>query len=161
MRRVAAAMAATMRDDLGLDLGERARQQDERLAALDGEVRATLAQVPAARRKLVTGHESLGYLARRYGYELVGAVIPGLSSQAGVSASELAELQEQIRAEGVDVVFTEIGTPRQVADAIAGQAGARVVELASHTMPADGSYETFMREMATAIADALRAPPAR
>ena len=45
---------------------------------------------PRSRRRLVTGHESMGYFADRYGFQLVGAVIPGLSSQGEVSARELA-----------------------------------------------------------------------
>ncbi len=70
---------------------------------------------------------------------------------------ELAALKEQIASSGVAVVFTEIGTPAQVAEAIASETGARVVELPSHNLPGDGSYFTFMRELANTIAGALAA----
>jgi hypothetical protein len=52
-------------------------------------------------------------------------------------------------------VFTEIGTPQAVVDAIAGESGVQVVSLPSHTLPPDGSYFTFMRDIASAIAGAL------
>ncbi len=135
--------------DLGADL-------DGRLADLDAEIRETLAVVPEASRKLVTGHESMGYFADRYGFSLVGTVIPGLSSQGEVSAGELAKLKAAIEAEGVPAIFVEIGTPTAVAEAIGRETGVAVVELPSHTIPADGSYFTFVREIAAGVADALR-----
>jgi len=75
----------------------------------------------------------------------------------GVRA-ELAAIADRIRALGVTVLFTEVGTPQSVVDAIAGETGVRVVTLPSHTLPADGSYFTFIRDIATAIAGALTAP---
>jgi zinc/manganese transport system substrate-binding protein len=155
MRAVVAALATVAKEQLGLDLSASARATDRRLRALDAEVERVLAPIPISRRKLVTGHESMGYFARRYGFTLVGAAVPGLSSQARVSASELAHLASVIEREGVTVVFAEKGTPRQVADAIADETGARVVELPSHALPENGSYEDLMRETARRIADAL------
>ena len=40
--------------------------------------------VPETKRKLVTGHESMGYFAQRYGFKLVGAIIPSITTQAEV-----------------------------------------------------------------------------
>jgi zinc/manganese transport system substrate-binding protein len=97
----------------------------------------------------------MGYFAERYGFQLVGAVIPGLSSQGEVSASQLGAISEVIREQGVPAIFTEIGTPQAVVDAIAGETGVQVVQLPSHTLPPDGSYFTFIRDIATAIAGAL------
>lgn len=154
MRDVVRALASTV-EALGLDLGSRSAELRERLEELDREIVEILAEVPPERRKLVTGHESMGYFARRYGFAVEGAIIPGLTSQAEVSAAELAELKEQIEQGDAPAVFTEIGTPSQVAKAIAEETGAQLVELRSHTLPSDGSYFTYMREIATAIARAL------
>jgi zinc/manganese transport system substrate-binding protein len=140
----------------GIDVADRAADLEGRLAALDAEVRATLDVVPEANRKLVTGHESMGYFADRYGFTVVGTVIPGLSSQGEVAAGELAALAAKIRAEGVPAIFAEVGTPAAVVEAIGRETGVEVVELPSHTLPADGSYFSFIREIATAIAGALR-----
>jgi zinc/manganese transport system substrate-binding protein len=141
--------------ELGVDVSDRQTDLVARLEALDAEVRAIVETVPPERRQLVTGHESMGYFADRYGFELVGAVIPSLSSQGEVSAAQLAAIADEIREHGVPAIFTEIGTPQQVVDAIAGETGVRVVALPSHNLPADGSYFTFLRDIATAIADAL------
>jgi zinc/manganese transport system substrate-binding protein len=161
MRAVALALAPALETDLGLGLGDRAGDLGARLDALDAELARTLAAVPPERRELVTGHESMGYLAERYGFELVGAIIPSLSSQAQASAEGLSELRDQVREAAVPVIFNEIGTPDGVADAIADETGARVVEVGTHTLPDDGSYFTFMREAAAAVADGLIAPADR
>jgi zinc/manganese transport system substrate-binding protein len=142
----------------GVDVADRGADLETRLADLDAETRETLAVVPEAARQLVTGHESMGYFADRYGFELIGTVIPGLSSQGEVSAGELAALRAQIEAEDVDVLFTEIGTPAAVVEAIGRETGAEVVELPSHTLPDDGSYFTFMRDMAAAVSRGLDPP---
>ena len=157
MRRVVSALAASLVTEVGLDVGERASDLEARLDELDREIERVLAGIAPERRKLVTGHESMGYFADRYRFELIGAIIPGLSSQAEASAADLARLAGQVRAAGASVVFIEIGTPRQLAEAIAEETGATVVELPSHNLPDDGSYFTFMRALANEIAGALAA----
>ncbi len=150
------ALAPALETELGIDVGGRLASVDGRLEALDAQLRTILQVVPEAQRKLVTGHESLGYFAARYGFTIVGAVIPSLTTQAAPSAADLAALAEKIRAAGVGAVFTELGTPPQVAQAIGRETGVRVVELATHVLPEDGSYETFMKRIATLVADNLR-----
>jgi zinc/manganese transport system substrate-binding protein len=125
------------------------------LHRVDDEVRTAVASLPAANRRLVTGHESLGYFAARYGFTLVGAIVPSLTSQAEVSAGDLARLKKAIQSEHVPAVFTEIGTPSKVAEAIGRETGTRVVELPAHRLPADGRYETFLLDVATKIVTAL------
>ena len=78
-----------------------------------------LADVPEPARKLVTGHRSLGYFADRYGFELIGTVIPSLSTSGEPTAREMAQLIEDIKANDVTAVFTEVGTPQSVAQAVA------------------------------------------
>lgn len=154
MRDVMTALAPVLRDDLGLDLADRPAA-GEGLTAADAAIREQLADIPAARRRLVTGHESMGYFARRYDFELVGALIPSLSSQAQVSASNLAALRARVEREEVPAIFTEVGTPDGVAEAIADQTGVRVIEISTHSLPEDGSYVTFIREAAAAVYEGL------
>lgn len=143
--------------DVGVDVGDRAGMTAEKLVTLDNELREASGSLAGERRTLVTGHESLGYFADRYGFTLVGAVVPSLTTQAEVSAGEIAELKAQVEAAGVDVVFSELGTPDKTVAAIADEVGARVVEISTHVLPADGSYETFMRDLMTTIVEALSA----
>ena len=151
MRELVAGLMPVLRDDLGLDVSARGRSLEGRLSALDAEVRSDMAGVPDSRRTLVTGHESMGYFAARYGFRLVGALIPSLSSQAQASAANLAGLRAQVQREGVPAIFNEEGTPDGIADAIADETGARVVEIGTHNLPPDDSYFTMMRDIARAV----------
>jgi zinc/manganese transport system substrate-binding protein len=140
---------------IGVDADASGREVSAQLGTLDTEVATILQSVPAARRKLVTGHESLGYLAARYHYKLVGAAVSSLSSQAGASAGRMAALRRKIEAENVPAVFTELGSPRPMLQAIADDAHVTVVPLSTHLLPADGTYRTFMIDLATTIAGGL------
>jgi zinc/manganese transport system substrate-binding protein len=154
MRDVVTALGAKLAE-VGIDVTDRTADLEGRLTELDVETRTTLDDIPADGRKLVTGHESMGYFADRYDFTLIGAVVPGLSSQGEVSAGELAALRDEIVAAGVPAIFTEVGTPAAVVQAIGQEAGVQVVELPSHNVPEDGSYFSFIRAISSAIAGAL------
>jgi zinc/manganese transport system substrate-binding protein len=141
MKDVVAALATALKADLGIDVSARATDLENRLTDLNDQVAATLAVVPQDQRKLVTGHESLGYFAARYGFKLIGAI--------------LAALESTIRQEKVKAIFTELGTSAAVADAVGKDTGAKVVELTTHALPADGSYFTFMTDIAKLVATNL------
>ncbi len=141
---------------LGVDAAANAAEVEADLGALDAEVAGIVALIPPGRRKLVTGHESMGYFAERYGFVLVGAVIPSVTSQAQASAGELAALADRIAAAGTPAVFTEIGTSAATVEAVARDTGTAVVELSTHTLPADGTYRSFVLDIANTVADALR-----
>ena len=127
-----------------------------RLRALDRQIEACVERVPPAKRKVVTTHDSLGYFARRYGIEVVGAVIPSLSTQAQASAGDVDRLVEQIRSEGVEAVFPESSVSADLERAIAREAGARVGDpLYADSLGEEGSPgETYAGALA-ADADAL------
>jgi ABC-type Zn uptake system ZnuABC Zn-binding protein ZnuA len=95
-----------------------------RLRALDAAIRACFARIPAADRKLVTDHDAFGYFARRYGIDVVGAVIPSQTTQAQASAGDVAALDALIRREGVRAVFPESSLSPKLARAIARDTGA-------------------------------------
>ncbi len=156
MKSVAAALADMLQNELGLDVSAQAASLEAKLDSLNDEIAGIVNQIPAEKRKLVTGHESMGYFARRYGFQLIGVIIPGLTSQGAVSAADLAGLKKAIIANNVDVIFVELGTSTAVAGAISDETGVSVVELPSHTLPADGSYLTFMRNLANVITGALK-----
>ena len=142
--------------DIGIDTGDRAAMTKESLLNTDQEVRDLIADIPTESRILVTGHESLGYFAHEYEFEVVGAVIPSLSSEAEASAGDLATLKETIADEGVNVIFTEMGTSTDVVEALAAEAKVSVVELSTHFLPEDGTYKTFILQLASMISVALQ-----
>ena len=104
----------------------RARAYTAKLRRLDREIARCMARIPAGQRKLVTAHDSLGYLAARYDIEVIGSVIPSLSTQAQPSAKEVDELVGQIEDEGVNAVFPEAAVSEDLKQAIAREAGAQV-----------------------------------
>lgn len=154
-RSVVAALPAAVKKATGADVAASAAAARKQLAALDAQAKAAFAAVPREDRRLVTGHESLGYLADRYGLALVGAVTPSLSSEGQVSASHLKELEDAMREAGVRVVFTETGTPNAVVDAIVAETGATVVQVGTEAMPDDGSYSTYIQDLTRRISSAL------
>lgn len=156
MKQVVAALDDQLKTNLGLDVSNRAKDLENRLDELNSEIVAEVATLPEANRKLVTGHESMGYYAQRYGFKLVGAIVPSLTTQAEVSASDLAALKTLIQENQVKAVFTELGTSKVVSDAIGNETGVKVISLATHTLPPDGSYFTFLRNLTQSIVGALR-----
>jgi zinc/manganese transport system substrate-binding protein len=154
MQQWVAPLAAELQA-IGVDVSANASTVESNLDALNAELEAIVATVPAANRKLVTGHESMGYFAERYGFQLIGALIPAITSQAEASAGELAALTEKIDAAGAPAIVAELGTPAATVEAIASDTGTEVVELSTHNLPDDGTYRSFMLLMATTVADAL------
>jgi zinc/manganese transport system substrate-binding protein len=156
MKQVVVALAEQIKTDLDLDVSSRAVEVENQLESLNGEIETQVGSLPEANRKLVTGHESLGYFAQRYGFKLVAAIIPSLTSQAEVSAADLASLKQLIQENQVKAIFSELGTPPAISDAISRETGVKVVVLATHILPSDGSYFTFMRNLAQTIVENLQ-----
>ena len=136
MRTAAAHLAKALTDQVpALDTAwfrERVAGYLDALDALNTEITATLAVVPPQRRVLVTNHESFAYFAARYGFEVLGTVIPSGSPLAEPSAKSLRTLADQITKAGVPAIFAETSSPARLAQALAAE-GARteVVEATS------------------------------
>jgi zinc/manganese transport system substrate-binding protein len=156
MKMVMQALSVQLKTDLGIDVSAREKDLENRLDSLNSEIEAQVAILPEANRKLVTGHESMGYFAQRYGFKLVGAIVPSLTSQAEVSASDLAALKKLIQENQVKAIFTELGTPKAVSEAIGKEIGVQVIELTTHSLPPDGSYFTFLRNLTQVIVESLK-----
>ena len=60
---------------------------------MDEWVREQTAQIAPEDRVLVSDHALFNYFADEYGFEQIGALIPGYSTLAEPSAQELAELE--------------------------------------------------------------------
>lgn len=133
----------------------------EQLHALDRWIVEQVEQVPPERRLLVTNHESFGYFADRYGFRIVGTILPGASTNVSPSAQQLAQLIDLIRETGAPAIFLETGSNPQLAEQIARETGIQVVSgLYTHSpSPADGPAPTYLdmiRYNVRAIVEALR-----
>ncbi|MGW5647220.1 zinc ABC transporter substrate-binding protein AztC [Saccharopolyspora sp. NPDC003752] len=128
---------------------------------LDAEMGGQFAGIPAERRKLVTNHHVFGYLAQRYDFEVVGAVIPSGTTLASPSASDLQSLADTVRAAGVPAIFADSSQPDRLARVLADQAGldVEVVPLFSESLSRPGrgagDYLEMMRSNAESIARGL------
>lgn len=129
----------TYADNLSAFLGQ--------MTGLDAYARKQFGSLPPARRRLVTNHDSLHYLADRYGLTVIGAVIPGGSTEREPSARELAALIGAVRKSGVRVIFTENTVNARLAQTLARETGAKVAPpLYTDALGPKGSAgETFLK----------------
>jgi ABC-type Zn uptake system ZnuABC Zn-binding protein ZnuA len=131
------------------------------LKTLDDEIVAETNKLPQERRKLVTAHDTFGYFAKRYGYEILGTALGSISTEtADPSAGELAELVEQIKAAGVPAIFAENIHNPGLMDRIASEAGVTLgPTLYTDALGEPGSdgdtYLKMMRYNVTTIVTAL------
>ena len=121
------------------------------LEELDASMAAAFAGIPSERRALVTNHHVFGYLADRFDFRVVGTIIPGGTTLAAPSASDLRDLVAAVHDAQVPTIFAESSQPARLAQVLADEAGIHVsvVELytESLTAPGDGAddYLTMMR----------------
>lgn len=133
----------------------------QKLSSLDEWIKERVAEIPAENRKLVTNHESLGYFADRYGFEIIGAIIPSTTSGSSPSAEELANLVNLIKASGSKAIFIEIESNPQLANQVAGETGIKVIQdLYTHSIPPDSglspTYIEMMKHDVQVIVEALK-----
>jgi len=154
-------LGTTLADIATGDWEARAESYRNQVLAADGEVSAILAAIPQESRKLVTNHRSLGYFAARYGFTVVGTVVPGGSTLADPSSAELAALVDEIRAQEVPAVFAETTEAAALAAAVAAEAGEdiAVVDLYTGSLGEEGSGAETLIDLwltnARLIAEAL------
>jgi zinc/manganese transport system substrate-binding protein len=132
-----------------------------KLDQLDQWVLTQVALIPPDQRLLVTDHDDLGYFADRYGYQIIGAILPSVSPDAEPSASQIAALIGQIRSTHAKAIFLDTGANTQLADQISQETGCRVVTgLYIHSLtPAGGNAPTYLdliKYDVTLIVEALR-----
>ena len=163
--QAAGVISTAVADNTDVDAGQLAEQTEAyeaELLALDAELDALFADIPADRRLMVTNHDAFGYLATRYGFEVVGTVIPSGSDMAEPSAASLASLATLINELGVPAIFTENISSSDLANTLAAETGTNVavVPLFSDAIGEQGSgaetYIAMMRTNGQRIADALK-----
>ena len=99
-----------------------------KIDALDRDIAAKFAAIPAEKRKLVTNHDAFGYYVARYGLRFVGSVIPSFDTSAELSGKDISSLVAKIKAAGATAIFSESSLPAKAAETIGREAGVRVVQ---------------------------------
>lgn len=137
----------------------RAAAYTQKIEALDKEVKAAFAAIPAERRKIITGHDAFGYFGRAYGVRFIAPV--GISTEAEPSAAAVAKLTRQVKEEGVKRVFVENMTNPRLIEQLAKDSGASLGgtlyadALSGPSGPAP-DYLTMMRHNADLMEEAMR-----
>ncbi len=132
----------------------------EQLRELHSWIETQVAQLPPAKRTLVTDHTTLTYFVHRYGFEQIGAVLPGSSTLAQPSAQALADLESAVRAHEVKAVFVGKTVNPSLAQRVAQDTGTQLVFLYTGSLGRPGepaaTYLDLMRYDVSAIIQALR-----
>ena len=125
---------------------------------------AKSAELPPAKRVLVTSHDAYNYFGRAYGFKVVA--LQGISTVTEASLSDLTRLVDFIRAQGIKAIFVESSVPHDTIERISRDAGVRVGgELFSDAMGTPGqmengvdvgTYEGMIRHNLTTLVEALK-----
>ena len=135
---------------------KRARAYADELDGLDAELKRTLASVPDSDRELVTSHDSLGYFADRYGFEVVATAFPASGPEAEASAGLIDEVEGAVSEHQVPAVFAQEEDDPETLRLIADETGVAIEEgLIIESPGSAGSYEGMLRRDAELIAAAL------
>jgi zinc/manganese transport system substrate-binding protein len=147
------ALAREIGAAIGVDFGNAGDAVVSSLQELDKKIATKISGLESC--VVITGHDSLGYFGARYGCEVLGSVIPSFSTAAEATAKNLSELKDVAKAEGVGAIFTELGTPADVAEQLAREVGVEVIEIATHLVPDEGGYDEMMLALADAVVAGL------
>ena len=137
---------------------DNAQRYRTRLEQLDAWIQGQVSQVPEQRRKLVTDHTALTYFASRYGLQQIGAVLPGYSTLAEPSASDLSQLEDAIRSLKVPAIFVESTVNPTLAQRVASDTGTRLVFIYTGSLSeADGPADSYLKLMEFDVSTMVRA----
>lgn len=139
---------------------QNASEYGKKLDELHAWTQEQVSTVAPERRLLVTSHDSLSYFASLYGFEVVGLVIPSLSPDVEPSAEHIAGLVEVIREHNVPALFGETTVSDRLAQAVARETGASLIQLYSGSLGPEGSsadtYLGMVRANVERIVEALK-----
>lgn len=137
---------------IGADLSVQLETLSAELTKLDTQIQEIIGGIKC---ELVSGHDEMGYFADRYGCEVIGTVIPSLSTTSEASAGELADLKAEVERHDVPAIFTGLGTSPAIAKQLASELGVKAVTLSTHFLDGAATYQEFMLRMTNQIAEAL------
>ena len=127
------------------------------LKGLVGQVSELISTVPSQNRKLITTHESLGYLEAKFGLEVLSTIIPSLDSANEISPSQLVGVIDIIEDNNIKVIFIEAEAPSVYAETIVAETGIKAVEgLWVETLKEGQSYSEFLFDAVELIVENLR-----
>ena len=113
--------------------------------------------IPSDNRKIITTHESLGYLENRYGVEVLVTIIPSVTTEDGVTPKQLVKVIEEIKEHEIKVLFLESESPTKSAEIIAAETNIKLVSgLWVETLKINQSYIDFLKTNVDLIVENLK-----
>ena len=148
---IAAQFAAIDPDNRSFYL-QNAAEYGQELDELHAWTQEQVSAVAPERRQLVTSHDSLSYFAGLYGFEVIGLVIPSLGTEVEPSAEHIAGVVDVVREHNLPAVFGETTVSERLAQAVARETGAELVQLYSGSMGTEGSgADTYLGMVRTNV----------
>ena len=127
------------------------------LKGLVSQVSELISTIPSQNRKLITTHESLGYLEAKFGLEVLSTIIPSVDSANEISPSQLVGVIDVIEDNNVKAIFIEAEAPSVYAETIVAETGIKAVEgLWVETLKEGQSYPEFLFEAVELIVENLK-----
>lgn len=129
------------------------------LQELDAWASQQFAQIPAAKRKVITSHDAFGYLGARY--QITFLAPQGISTESEASARDVAKLISQIRRERIKSVHVENMSNPKLLQQLSREAGVTMgAKLYTDALsgPQDGAptYLKMMRYNITQLMSGLK-----
>ena len=126
------------------------------LSGLTGQVSQLIGSIPSQNRKLITTHESLGYLEAKFGLEVLSTIIPDLDSSNETTPAQLVGVIDVIEDNNIKVIFIEAEAPSVYAETIVAETGIKAVEgLWVETLKPGQTYPEFLIDAVELIVENL------
>ncbi len=158
VNEIAARLSAIDPDSSGV-YSSQASEYNAQLDELHAWTEEQVGLIPEDSRLFVTSHDSFGYFALQYGFDVVGVIL-GTTTETEPSAEDLTELIHDVEESGAKVVFGETTVSERLAETVATETGARLVRLYSGSLGAEGSgaetYIDMFRTNVERIVEALK-----
>jgi zinc/manganese transport system substrate-binding protein len=145
VKAIAAALEAVAPKDAGA-IAARAAKLDAEMIALDAEIKAKLAALPAPNRRILTSHDAFHYFGKAYGLDILS--IQGVSTETEPSAADLAEIARQAKSGQVKAIFLENMSNPTLAQTISSESGVPVGgELVADALTKEGGFAPHYLDM--------------
>ena len=135
----------------------------DKLDALEIEVKAIIATLPKEKRILVTAHDAFNYFGKAYGFNVVG--LQGLSTATEAGVQDVRRLSQFIIDNKVKAVFIESSVPRRTIEALqeavlsknhdVGIGGSLYSDALGNAGTIEGTYVGMFRANVKTIVEAL------
>ena len=135
----------------------------DKLDALEIEVKAIIATLPKEKRILVTAHDAFNYFGKAYGFNVVG--LQGLSTATEAGVQDVRRLSQFIIDNKVKAIFIESSVPRRTIEALqeavlsknhdVGIGGSLYSDALGNAGTIEGTYVGMFRANVKTIVEAL------